>query len=170
MTKRSLVHAQRLQIGGVLLPRYLSHAPDLLQLVKECLVPESSSRPSSASKRPSSAEKRTSRPASAQSQNLISLPEEQQVNKFDDVAVVAANPIETDEKVESERLHNAEAVLERPSSSSKERKKKKSSRSSRTSTSSLERAVSPTERKKASKQETGSFYLLNSKLHLQSVP
>ena len=124
-------------------------------------------RPSSGGKKPLSGEKRTSRPSSAQSQSSLStLPENKQIKEFEEkVAELHSENVTEQDQLETSRLQNAEAVAERPSSSSKERKKKKSSRlSSRDSINNLERAVSPTDRrkssdsKKSSKQEIKRMY------------
>lgn len=114
-----------------------------------------SSRPSTPEKktsRPTSADKRSSRPSSAQPLELSSVPENQPIQKFDDASMIAAVDPEKYDKLESERMQETEAVFERPSS--RERKKKKSSRTSRSSTSSLDRAVSPTERKNSASKRS----------------
>merc|ERR1712048_1487574 len=100
----------------------------------------------------------------AQLLELTTVPENQQIQRFEDdifdgknaPTVSQSQPILDGEKIEAERLQNTEAVVERPASS--DRKKKRSSRSSRSSLSGLDRAVSPTDRKKSeakrnSKQE-----------------
>ena len=115
---------------------------------------QKNSRPSSGGRRPSSAEKRSSRPSSAQSQTgLSTLPEDKQIKDFEEKLVALhSESIAEQDQVESSRLQNSEAVLERPSSSSKERKKKKS----KDSVGSLGRAVSPTDRKKSSNSKRSS--------------